>query len=186
MAKLQSDGLTLEIKFIGFEDDWVEYEIKFYWKEDIIVNDIILKRNGEWWGKRSYGAFLANDFEKDHLIETIRKVLKTREPDYWEPLEPDTVIAIYPEMFFPFLKSHWTLIEEKKEEIEPEKRDNEKQDTGTQPDDVFTIITFIDSYSFKNSGAYSGNGISLHLTVERKDLEKFVTELEKEYITFRS
>ena len=181
MAKLQSDDLTLEIKFIDFKEEWVEYEIKFYWKDDIIVNDNILKKNGEWWGKRSYGVFLANDYQKDHLIKTIKNVLKTCESDYWEPLEPDAIIAIYPGKFFPFLKYHWTLIEEKKEEIEQEKRDK-----GKQKDDLFTIITFIDSYNFKNSGAYSGEGISFHLTVERKDLEKFVTELEIEYNDIRS
>ena len=110
MAKLHSDGLTLEIKFIDFKEEWVEYEIKFYWKDEIIVNDNILKRNGEWWGKRSYGAFLANDYQKDHLIKTIKNVLKTCKSEYWEPLEPDAIIAIYPGKFFPFLK-----IEEKQE-----------------------------------------------------------------------
>lgn len=182
MAKLQSNDLILEIKFNNFEDEWIEYEIKFYWKDDIIVNDSILKRTGDWWDKRSSGAFLANDFERDYLIETIRKVLKTNKPEYWEPLEPDAVIAIYPEMFFPFLKSHWTLTEDNKEEEPREKGIKEK---GEQPDDLFTIITFIDSYNFKNSGAYSGEGISLHLIVERKDLEKFVIELETEYRDLR-
>jgi hypothetical protein len=181
MAKLQSDGLTLEIKFIDFEDEWIKYEIKSYWKEEIIVNDKILKRTGERLEKRSSGAFLANDYQKDHLIETMRKVLKTCEPDYWEPLEPDAIIAIYPGKFFPFLTSHWTLIEEKKEE-----KEHEKLKKGKQPDNLFTIITFIDSYNFKNSGAYSGEGLSMHLIVDRKDLEKFVTELEKEYSDFRS
>ena len=103
------------------------------------------------------------------MINTIKNVLKTCESDYWEPLEPDAIIAIYPGKFFPFLK-----IEDRKEEIEQEK-------WGKQKDDLFTIITFIDSYNFKNSGAYSGEGISFHLTIERKDLEKFVTDLEIEY-----
>ncbi len=106
---------------------------------------------------------MANDFEKDYLIETIRKVLET---------------------FFPFLKSHWTLTEEMNEEIK--QKEKEKPEEGKHPDDLFTIITFIDSYNFKNSGAYSGEGISLHLIVERKDLEKFVTELETEYRDLRS
>ena len=166
MAKLQSDGLTLDIKFMGFKDEWIEYEIKFYWNDDLIVNDSILKREGEYWGKRSTGAFLANDYQKDFLIETIRDILKTNEPEYWEPLEPDAIIAIYPGMFFPFLKSH--LIE------------------GKQPDDIFTIITFIDSYTFNNNKAYSGEGISLHLIVTREDMEKFADELEKEYRNLKS
>jgi hypothetical protein len=136
-----ADGLTLDIKFMGFKDEWIEYEIKFYWKDEIIINDSLLKREGEYWGKRSTGAFLANDYQKDFLTETIRDILQTNEPEYWEPLEPD---------------------------------------------DIFTIITLIDSYTFKNNMAYSGEGISLHLIVTRNDLEKFADQLEKEYRNLKS
>jgi hypothetical protein len=184
MAKLQSDDLTLDIKFMGFKDEWIEYEIKFYWKDDIIVNDNILKREGEYWGKRSTGAFLANDYEKDFLTGTIRDILRTNEPEYWEPLEPDAIIAIYPGRFFPFLKSH--IIEEETEEKEHEENEKKKQTKGKQPDDIFTIITFIDSYTFKNNMAYSGEGISLHLIVTRENLEKFANELEIEYNNLRN
>lgn len=177
MAKLQSDDLNLEIVFNSFEDYWIAYEIKFFWKDDIIINDSVLKRDGEWLGKRRYGTFLANDYEKDHLIDVIRKVLSTNESDYWEPVEPDVLIAIYPEMFFPFIKSHWILVEDG----ELKQIEKEKQEKGKSPDDLFTIITFIDTFNFKNSGAYSGQGMSLHMIVKRKDLEKFVTELETEY-----
>lgn len=174
MAKLQSDDLTLEIKFNSFENEWVNYEIKFYWKGDVIINDNILKRDGEWWCKRNYGTFLADDYEKDHLIKTIRQILETNKADYWEPLEPDVKIAVYPKEFFPFLKSHWTLIDNDEEE----QIENEAQE---KCEDLFTVIIFIDSYSFKDSESYSGEGISLHMVVRRKDLEKFVADLEIEY-----
>ncbi len=48
------------------------------------------------------------------------------------------------------------------------------------------IITFIDSYTFNNNKAYSGEGISLHLIVTRKDLEKFANQLEIEYQNLKS
>jgi len=172
MAKLQSGDLSLEIKFNSFEPYWVAYEVKFSWKDDVIINDAILKRTGEFWGKRSYGTFLANDYERDQLIDTIKKVLNTGEPDYWEPVEPDIVIAIYPDMYFPFMKSHWTLVYE---------GDRKQEEMESENGNCFTIITFIDSYNFKDAGAYSGSGISLHLIVKREALENFVTELETEY-----
>ena len=175
MAKLQSDGLILEIKFSSFEDEWINYDVKFYWKEDIIVNDNILKRTPKGWSRRSYGTFLANDYGKDDLIEIIKKVLNSNKPECWEPMEPDAKVAIYPRRFFPFLETPYNLFEEMEEiRIEDEKR-------GKSPDDLFTIIAFVDSYNFKNCGAYSGQGISLHIIVERKDLEKFLVDLEIEY-----
>lgn len=179
MAKLQSDKLTLEIKFKPFEYEWINYDIIFYWKNDIIINDGILKREGEWWSKRDYGTFMANDYEEDHLIDTIKKVLETNKAEYWEPLEPDVIIAIYPSVFFPFLKSHWTLVDNSGEEQIEKDVANEIQNISE--DDLFTIITFIDSYSFKDEKSYSGEGISLHIIVTRKDLEKFVSDLEIEY-----
>src|SRR3989304_3627574 len=98
MAKLQSDDLILYIKFMCFKNGRIEYDMRFYWKDEIIVKDSILKREGEYWGKRSTGAFLANDYQKDFLIKTIRDILKTNEPEYWEPLKPSATIAIYPGM----------------------------------------------------------------------------------------
>ena len=184
MAKLQSDGLTLDIKFMGFKDEWIEYEINFYWKNEIIINDSLLKKEGEYWGKRSTGAFMANDYQKDFLIETIRDILQTNEPEYWEPLEPNATIAIYPGKFFPFMKSH--IFEEWVGEKENEENETKEQKKGNQSEDIFTIITLIDSYTFKNNMAYSGEGISLHLIVTRNDLEKFADQLEKEYRNLKS
>lgn len=189
MAKLQSGSLTLDIKIGSIEDEWISYEIKFHWKDDVIINDNVLKRAPEWWSKTPYGTFLANDYQKDYLIETLRTVLETNKPEYWEPIEPDVKMGIYPGTFFPFLKSHWTLIESEEIEQDGGREDEEeivqevdrKLDEVKNQCDLFTIITLIDQYNFRGSDAYSGEGISLHMIVERKDLEKFVTDLEIEY-----
>ena len=177
MAELKSEGLTLDVKFSSFIDEWINYDIKFYWKDALIVNDSILKRipESKYWSMRNYGTFLANDYERDHLIDIIKNALDTNKPECWEPMEPDAKITIYPERFFPFVKTPYNFFEEM-EEIRIE---NEKH--GKSPDDLFTVIAFIDTYNLKNSDAYSGQGISLHLIVERKDLEKFVADLEIEY-----
>lgn len=57
----------------------------------------------------------------------------------------------------------------------------EKLDKDKCSADLFTVITFIDSYNFREAGAYSGEGISLHMVVKKEALENFVTELESEY-----
>lgn len=174
MAKLQSGDLSLEIKYNSYEPDWIVYEVKFSWKDEVIINDGILKRGGRYWGRRPRSTFLANDYERDQLIDTIKRVLDTNEPDYWQPIEPDITIAIYPFMDFPFgIKSHWEFVNEEDRKLHEEMQ----QARG----ECFTIIALADVYNFKDSGAYSGNGISLHLITKRERLEKFAADLESEY-----
>ena len=186
MALLKSELLSLEINFVRFEYDWVQYEIYFRWENEPIINDKLLKRDGEYWGSRKTGSFLATEDEKDRLIDTISKVLETNEPEYWEPIDPDIIVAIYPEMYFPFLKSHYTLIHESEDHKKKrEEREKLKKELGSLPDDSFTIIVFIDAYNFNNSDAYYGEGISLHLIVDRVTLENFNSELSKEYSEFK-
>lgn len=186
MALLKSELLSLEINFVGFKHGWVQYEIYFRWENEPIINDNLLKKNGEYWGSRKKGSFLANEDEKDRLIDTISKVLQTNEADYWEPVDPDVIVAIYPERYFPFLKPHYTLINESEDHKKKrEEREKLKKKLGSLPDDSFTIIVFIDAYNFKNSDAYYGEGISLHLIVDRVTLEKFNSELSNEYSKFK-
>lgn len=183
MAKLQSNNLILEIKFDIFEEDWIAYEISFLWKNDLIVNDNILKKS-RWWDRRKYGTFLANDYKADSLIETIKNCLVTNKPEYWEPIEPDAKIGIYPEMYFPFLKDHWVTVEDTGEEVlqaEEQQELSKDEIQNANNYELFTVIAFIDTYNFEECSSYSSEGISLHIIATRKDLEMFVTDLETEY-----
>ncbi len=186
MAKLESDSLSLEIAFRGFEYGWVQYEIAFLWEGEGMINDSLLKRWSSYWNSRTNGRFLANDYEADILIRTLEKILETDKAEYWQPMEPDITIAVYPNEFFPFLKSHYKIIyksdEAKKKSEEYEKLKREK---GKLPSDLFTIIVFIDAYNFRNCEAYQSEGISLHLIVERENLESFCNRLKTEYLEFK-
>jgi hypothetical protein len=186
MAKLSAESLTLEITFTGFEAGDVLYEIAFLFEGESMINDALLKRSSAYWSSRRPSVFPACDYEKDYLIETIEKVLETNQPEYWEPYEPDVILAIYPEMHFPFLRSHYQVIwknSRTKEEVE--RRERKKLEQGKLPDDPITLICFIDAYNFRNTRTYCESGVALHLTVERKDLELFCLELKKEYAHFK-
>lgn len=186
MAKLLSNSLSLEVKYKGFRHGWVEYSISFMWEDESLINDNVLKRSGDYWGSRSKGTFLANEYRQDTLTETIEKVLETDKPEYWEPMEPDVVFTIYPEMYFPFLEPHWQVAWESEQAREQrEKHEKEKREKGKLPDDAFTIIVFIDAYNFRNCTAYRGEGVSLHIVVERAMLESFCRELKAEYLEFK-
>lgn len=112
MAKLESADLSFDFRYTGFKGGWVQYQFLFLWRGEPIVKDGVLKRCNDYWNDRPESEFLANEDEKDSFLPFLNKVLETDTADYWEPIEPDIIIAIYPDEYFPFLKSHWVLIRE--------------------------------------------------------------------------
>lgn len=187
MAVLQSGDLSFDFRYTGFEHGWVQYQFYFRWKNEAIVKDVVLKRWSDYWNSRPEGAFLANEDEKDGLLTFIRKILKNDKADYWEPIEPDIIVAIYPEEYFPFLPSHMKLIRESKESrAKREARERLKKEKGKLPDDSYTVIVFVDAYNFKDADAYYGQGLSLQMIVERHELEMFANDLETEYQEFKN
>jgi hypothetical protein len=188
MAKLTSNHLTLEIRFREFDKaGWVQYEVFFLWQDQPLVNDALLKRGREYWNARSRGAFKANDYERDDLIATIEKVLETNQPEYWQPIEPDVTVALYPQMDFPFLESHWQRVEEGDENQQTEE-DTERNrpiiEDDLPPDDWITLIAAVDTYNLKDSRGYSGEGLALIMCPTRQQLEEFCAELKREYQEF--
>jgi hypothetical protein len=144
-----------------------------------------LKRVNEHWSKRSYGAYKANEYRVDTLIPVIRNVLESNEPDYWQPLEPDIVLAIYPEIYFPFLPPKWELVSES-EKISRMRETHQlvKDLAGQLPDDPFTVITLIDAYNFGDTSGYSGVGPALILHASRWQVKNFCDQLQGEYELF--
>ncbi len=186
MAKLQSGDLSFDFRYSGFEDGWVQYQFYFRWKGESLARNDLLKRWGEYWGSRREGAFLANEYKGDGLIPLLRKVLDDDKADYWEPMEPDIVIAIYPKGYFPFLPSRHKLIYERPDhKAKREAWEALKKEKGTLPDDSYTLIVFVDAYNFKEADAYYGQGLSLHMIVNRNELEEFAKNLEDEYREFK-
>lgn len=170
MARLTSGKFSFEFQYTRFEQDWLYYQCFFLWDGQPVVNDAVLKRHGIYWNSRAKGAFLARDDEADDFLPFLKKVLDNDQADYWEPIEPDWVIALYPEQYFPFLKSHLILV-----------REGLATDLDKSATMFYTLIVFVDSYNFKDAVAYDGQGLALHLIVERPQLEAFVHQLETEY-----
>lgn len=186
MATLASDDLSLEIRYRDFQHGWIQYEIFFRWQGEIVLNDAILKRQGEYWGARGRGGVLANEDEECCILPTLEKVLETNKPDYCETIEPDIVLAIYPEQYFPFLPSKLELVRESEEfKKAREERARLKDEQGVLPDDLIDLMLLVDTYNFKECRAYSGDGICLKMTVRRDQLEEFYLSLKAEYKEFR-
>lgn len=158
---------------------WLEigYEFDFLWQGQSIFNKAITKTENS-------GLFFAEDDDSSGIIDLLNQVLKSDKADYWEFIaEPYLMIAIYPDDFFPFLPSHSQKIYESDGmRKQREARALLKEEKGQLPDDCYTLIARLDSIQFENSKFYTGDGIALHLTVYRQDLERFAKELEKEYM----
>lgn len=186
MAILRNDDLSLEIRYKGFEAGWVEYEFFYRWQGESVINDAVLKRSNEYWGGRSPGAMLANEDRECGILPLLKRVLKTNKPDYWESLDPDVTIAIYPEQHFPFLESKWKLVSES-DEVKQKRleREKEKAEKGPLPDDSIDVILFFDVYNFKGASAYYGDGICFKMTVTRAQLTGFYEDLKQEYVQFK-
>lgn len=186
MAKLSYGSLALEIKYKSYEAEWVVYDVGFLWQDKSLINDKILKRSGSFWKVREKGKFVAENYEFCELVPLLQNVLETDEPHYWEPLEPDMIVAVYPGLYFPFLRSHWQVAYEREDVKEArQQREIEKFIKEKLPDDLFQVICFIDNYNFKDGSGYSGDGIALHPKVFRKALEQFCIDLSAEYEEFK-
>lgn len=186
MATLRSEDLSFEFNYSNFEGGWIRYQFYFRWRGDNIINESILKKEGDYWGNRADGAFLAEEYEADGLTRLLKKVLEKNQADYWESLDPDILVAVYPDQFFPFLPSHYQLVCESDEhKAEREVREKLKKEQGNLPDDLFTMIVSVDAYNLKHAVTYYGSGLSLQMVVSREELEVFLNNLETEYQVFK-
>lgn len=207
MAKLESEKLTFEIEttnIVKLKERWNEIFYAFYlkWNNEKIFNPLILKKKrNPKLDPKYFDAILGwDDFEEDEhpkLNSKIEKAIKEDEPSIWKPLDPDIVIGIYPNMYFPFLKSDFErrnrykdILESKniliRYEEDRKKLENKKaiveEHGGILPDDPFTIVVATNTYNFEGETLYSGDTISLNICVSRSEMQKFLNDLELDYI----
>lgn len=186
MAVLSFENLSLEIAYREFVGGWVNYDIWLRWRGEPVINDAILKRHGEFWEKRGVGAISACADGECGVLPLLRRVIETQKSDYWEPIDPDILLAVYVDGSFPFLPSKWVLINESpQQKAEQEERDAAREKTGLLPDDWVEIILFADLYNFSGADAYDGDGICFRLTPTYATLQDFYRELRAEYVAFR-
>ncbi|AHC14111.1 hypothetical protein [Salinispira pacifica] len=183
MAILKSRIMELELCYIGYTHDWVEYECSFRVNGEPIVRDEILFRDNESWGRQRRNYCKAQDYQYDHFIPMFRRVLRTEEVDYHITMDPDLGIQVFPEGTFPIFRPNAKkIIRGEKLQREHDERKRRK-DAGEQfPDDTFAVIVFIDAFAFNGAGRYHRSGIWENLFVSRTTLERFVDELEEEYL----
>jgi hypothetical protein len=71
----------------------------------------------------------------------LKKVLEKKQADYWESLDPDILVAVYPNQFFPFLPSHYKLVRESDEhKAKREAREQLKKEQGNLPETFSRLL----------------------------------------------
>lgn len=145
MATLKNEGLSLEIKYHDFKYGCVHYDICLRWRGEPVINDSILKRHNEYWANRGVGAIKACEDGECGILPLLRRVLETNEADYWEGTDPDILLAVYPDSFFPFLPPKWTFVpitpKAKSENMALERKHAKPK---PRPDDYFEVMLFVD------------------------------------------
>lgn len=190
MAKLASGNLSIEIRFVELDrSNWIQYEIFFLYKDQPMIQDKLVKRVNLHLSKHSLGAFRANedaDGDAGGLIDTLRNALQTEEMQYYVPIEPDFIFAVYPDMAFPFMGSRYIRVWKSEEAQRAEKQQEEDRAAagGKLPYDLFTVIMMVDVYNFDDEFAYSGEGPAIIMVVTRMDLLKFLEDYEHEFNEF--
>lgn len=168
MAKLQSNTLIFDIYF-EFDGNFDSMTIGAM-KCNLTQSDRLI-------GVFSKKSMLYYDEYLD-LLKKIEIVLQNDEPDFWQPIsEPEITIAIYPDMYFPFLPSSSKIIyisDELKKEFD--KRDKLKSEKIQLPYDDFTVIIEYDQ--FTPGEMYTGDGLAIHMRIERHQLETFLKDLK--------
>jgi hypothetical protein len=180
MAILSSGTIKFEFQYSGKGHYWIYHSVRVTKNDSPLIADHVFKEYSDEYPD----IILSDEFEIDSFIPFLKEVTDKNQADYWEPEEPKIIVALYPDMYFPFLKPHGEVIYESEQlKAQRESRQKLKKEKGKLPDDTFTMIIFFDEFNFNDVSLYSSQGISFHLIVTRIMLERFISDLEVELST---
>jgi len=187
MAVLQNGDLTLEIAYRSFEYFGVEYDITLRWRGEPVLNDAILKRDGEYWANRGIGAIRADACCECAVLPLLRRVLETNKAVSWESDDPDIRLIIRPGCDFSFLAiGTRDEAESPEEKAHIEAFERERRERKPMPGDSWQIAVFVDAYTFEGSQGYYGSGLCFCLATTREEMQHFYAALKQEYQQLRT
>lgn len=186
MAVLRDSGLSFEFVFKTVDEClWLKYEMFFRWDDQYVFRNDLLKRRPAGWADRSEGALMANEFDGDSFLPVLERTLTAKEPLWWEPTEPDVLIAFYPDQRFPMIPDTRPVGYADRILRQMEERRSRKEACGgILPDDPVTMIVYVDAYNFRGCSPYYGSGFAMVMTPSREQLGEFHRALKREYDAF--
>lgn len=121
----------------------------------------------------------------DGLRRLFDLALSTNRPCAWNSIEPDTRIAIYPGIDWPFCTTDSPAISDSDHFLEYWiAREKSRLEEAVRPYGLWTVAIFIDSENFQECDGITGDGLVVSLSTERQEIERFRRELEVEYEEF--
>jgi len=88
-------------------------------------------------------------------------VLQEVEADYWAPVEPEIIVALYPDTCFPFPPFlSGVMCQSDEPEASREAAEESKAEKVRLPDQTYVLIVFVSTYNFRDADAVYAPGLS--------------------------
>ena len=182
MPQLASEHLVWNIRYHHANTDWYYYRMTLHWKGLPVINPGIRHKNDNDTPPDEYGL-CHNDC--DGLRHILDFALSSGRPVAWDCIEPDMSLAIYPGTYWPFCDyGCHDLFDSRVDQEKAMQREQERLKEAFRADGTWTFMFSIDTEHFIDSDGISGDGAMIMLGCERKDVERFRAELQKEYEEF--
>jgi hypothetical protein len=203
MATISARGFSVTVEFTERGKDWVGYYIHLMRENTPILNPRIYRNYPARDRSRLRGS--GADASGESLIPLLEWGLKHNKAVCWKPTDPDVAIAIYPDDSFPLEPARPVVVVEEKfeevfsypgrtlapnevgvwlsEEAKAKKAAYEAEKVrrgGKHPNDPCCVIVKINSAVF-GPDVYSSTGPALILGSQRREVERFVRDLKREY-----
>lgn len=187
MATLNGENnLSVEIRyhdFPGEEYDWIQYLLFFRHNGKPIVRESDLKQDAKWHENRPPDALWIEDDGADFILPMVRMALNTNVPVYFEMLEEDLTLSIFPSRYHPRLhisSKNYCCSREEALQQTAEIQANYDRYSPAHYDFIFEFHTRI----FSDDSPFASNGLLFRITAKRQEVERFNEELTDEYHAF--
>jgi len=190
MATLHGEkNLSFEIiyhDFPGEDYDWIQYLLFFRHNGQSIVRESDFKQDAKWheWheGRPPHALWIEDD-GADFILPLVRMALNTNVPVYYEMLEEDLTISIFPSRYHPRLhisSENYCCSRDDALKLTAEIQANYDRFIPSYYDFIFEFHTRI----FTDDSPLASSGLLFRITAERQEVERFSEELTAEYHAF--
>lgn len=184
MAKLGTQGMTLEITYPYERADAVIVDFRVQWHGRDIIRPEVLDR----WANRPVPkdvVFSAWQHNEDRLSGVMRRAVAETRPTYWEPIDPAVSITCMPDGWNMYTLQQ--ILNDEKELARTQSNLQRKRDHPAEDDYFLVLASFnADTYlTFNHDMPCQSGGVQFTIGTTRSQLRAFADQLQEEHETCR-